>query len=159
MAALDLAQANGKPAQPLGPLCTTIIPPMSDTPTHWQHVANAPPPGAVLGRLQNLEDGQALMRVWEGSLPDPADKPFRYLLLRSGDCVRAYVNRCAHFGVPLAQKQEQLMFKPHTSITCNVHYARYDWNDGHCLGGDCDGEGLLPIPVVVDMQGDIRIGA
>ena len=128
---------------------------MSDTPTQWQDVANAPPPGAVLGRLQELEDGQARMLVWNGT--EAADKPFRYLLLRSGAGVHAYVNRCAHFGVPLAQKQEQLMFKAHTSITCNVHYARYDWQTGRCLGGDCDGEGLLPIPVEIDANGHIAI--
>ncbi len=126
-------------------------------PRLWNHIPNAPAPGAVLGALSDLADGQALMQVWEGSPPGPADKPFRYLLLRSGDTVHAYVNRCAHFGVPLAQKQAHLLFVPHTSITCNVHYARYDWHDGHCLGGECDGVGLLPIPVVLDAQGQICI--
>lgn len=122
---------------------------MDDTPTHWHELANAPAPGTLLGQLQDIDDGQACMQVYHDS--------FRYLLLRSGDAVYAYVNRCAHFGVPLAQKQEQLLFQPHTSLTCNVHYARYDWQTGCCLGGDCDGEGLLPIPVVVDSQGHIRI--
>ncbi len=126
-------------------------------PLLWNHVPNAPAPGAVLGALSDLADGQALMRVWDGGTPAPADKPFRYLLARSGSTVHAYVNRCAHFGVPLAQKQEHLLFVPHTSITCNVHYARYDWKDGHCLGGECEGVGLLPIPVALDAQGLIRI--
>lgn len=98
------------------------------------------------------------MLVWTGN-ETASDKPFRYLLLRSGDTVRAYVNRCAHFGVPLAQKQEHLLVQAHTSLTCNVHYARYDWHTGRCLGGDCDGEGLLAIPVAVDTQGHITIGA
>ena len=83
--------------------------------------------------------------------------PFRVLLLRSGEEVKAYVNRCAHFGVPLAARQEQLLFKPHVSITCNVHYARYRWADGVCESGDCEGESLIAIPVVVDAQGHIRI--
>jgi nitrite reductase/ring-hydroxylating ferredoxin subunit len=65
------------------------------------------------------------------------------------------VNRCAHFGVPLAARQDLLIFKPHTSISCNVHYARYRWSDGVCESGDCVGEALLPIPVQVDAQGHI----
>jgi nitrite reductase/ring-hydroxylating ferredoxin subunit len=49
------------------------------------------------------------------------------------------------------------MFVPHTSLTCNVHYARYRWSDGACAGGECDGVGLLPIPVLVDPEGRICI--
>ena len=116
--------------------------------------APRPPAGTVLGRLDALADGSATM----GELPAPegyAGQPFRYLLLRSGNAVKAYVNRCAHFGVPLAARQDLLIFKPHTSISCNVHYARYRWSDGVCESGDCVGEALLPIPVQVDAHGHI----
>ena len=84
-------------------------------------------------------------------------KPFAVLLLRSGAHIQAYVNRCAHFGVPLAAKQALLKFVPHTSISCNVHYARYRWSDGVCDRGDCEGESLIPIPVVMDAHGRICI--
>jgi nitrite reductase/ring-hydroxylating ferredoxin subunit len=82
---------------------------------------------------------------------------FRLIVLRSGDAVFGYVNRCAHFGVPLADKLEQLIFTPHESIVCNVHYARYGWRDGTCQRGDCDGEGLLPVPLEV-IDGNVHIG-
>lgn len=131
---------------------------MDNTPAHWHELANAPPCGTLLGRVADLRDGEARMLEWRGTEAAP-DTPFRYLLLRSGSAVHAYVNRCAHFGVPLAQKQEHLLFQAHTSLTCNVHYARYDWHSGRCLGGDCAGEGLLPIPVAVDAQGHITIAA
>ena len=75
------------------------------------------------------------------------EPPFKAILLRSGEQVFAYVNRCAHFGVPLAEKMEQLIFKPGQSLSCNVHYARYGWRDGSCQDGECDGEGLLPVPL------------
>ena len=71
----------------------------------------------------------------------------------------AYVNRCAHFGVPLAARQEQLIFKPHTSITCNVHYARYRWADGVCESGECEGESLIAVPLDVRADGTIHIAA
>jgi nitrite reductase/ring-hydroxylating ferredoxin subunit len=83
--------------------------------------------------------------------------PFKILLLRSGSEIKAFANRCAHFGVPLAAQQEQLKFQPHTSITCNVHYARYRWSDGICDKGECEGEALIAIPVQVDAQGRICI--
>ena len=77
------------------------------------------------------------------------DKPYRVILLRSGGDVLAYVNRCAHFGVPLAEKVEHLYLVPHESLRCSVHAARYRWADGVCIQGDCEGESLLKIPVQV----------
>jgi nitrite reductase/ring-hydroxylating ferredoxin subunit len=113
----------------------------------------------LLGQRDALSDGEARMLVWDAHPAPAAKDAFRYLLLRSGTSVRAYVNRCAHFGTPLAQKQEQLLYQPHLRITCNVHYAHYDWHSGQCLGGECSGVGLLPIPVEVDAQGAIRIAS
>ncbi len=117
-----------------------------------------PAPGTVLGRLDALADGSATMG--ELAAPDPqSQKPFRYLLLRSGGAVKAYENRCAHFGVPLAARQDLLIFKPHTSISCNVHYARYRWSDGVCESGDCVGEALPALPVQVDAEGNIYMAS
>jgi nitrite reductase/ring-hydroxylating ferredoxin subunit len=120
-------------------------------PVPWFDLPHAPAIGTVLGQRHALPDGHATMHTVDGP------QPFRVLLLRSGDAVKVYANRCAHFGVPLAAKQEQLLFKPHISITCNVHYARYRWADGVCESGECEGESLIAIPVVVDAQGQIRI--
>jgi nitrite reductase/ring-hydroxylating ferredoxin subunit len=123
----------------------------------WHTLPHAPAPGTLLGLRDALVDGQALMhQVFAAS--DPAQQhPFRILLLRSGKEVKAYVNRCAHFGVPLAARQDQLQFQPHTSLTCNVHYARFRWSDGVCDRGDCEGDSLIAIPVDVDADGAIRI--
>lgn len=120
---------------------------LSNDPHHWHEVPHAPKVGTTLTTLAELPDGQATL----------CGEPFRVLLLRSGSVVKAYVNRCAHFGVPLATKQSQLLFQAHTSITCNVHYARYRWTDGYCEAGDCTGESLLSIPVLVDAQGQVCI--
>ena len=120
-------------------------------PRIWHDLPHAPALGTVVCKLDTLPDGQATM------LTVGQDPGFKVLLLRSGEVAKAYVNRCAHFGVPLAAKQEQLLFKPHLSVSCNVHYARYRWADGVCESGDCEGEALLPIPVTVDAQGQICI--
>ncbi|MBK7001565.1 MAG: Rieske 2Fe-2S domain-containing protein [Rhodoferax sp.] len=126
-------------------------------PLHWFELPNAPAPGTPLCAWQSLTDGEPmLMELDTGGGPA---KPFRLMLLRSGMEVKAFVNRCAHFGVPLAGKQAQLIFKPHTSITCNVHYARYRWSDGVCDTGDCEGESLTPVPLEQDEQGQLCIGS
>lgn len=136
--------------------------PAPTAPCFWHELPNAPAVGAVLGHLDALPDGQATMSTLEANANatvtgSPAAPPFRILLLRSGQEVKAYVNRCAHFGVPLAARQDQLLFQAHVSISCNVHYARYRWQDGVCERGDCAGESLLAIPVRVNAQGEICI--
>ncbi len=127
-------------------------------PRHWHEVPHAPAPGAVLGQMQALADGSATLREITSDTSTPGEPAvFRYLLLRSGDAVRAFVNRCAHFGVPLAARQDLLKFLPHLQVTCNVHYAHYRWSDGLCTAGDCKGESLLAIPTATDANGTIRI--
>lgn len=117
----------------------------------WNHLPGAPEEGIVLARLEDIADGGArLLSLGSGATS------FGVILLRSGDSVLAYVNRCAHFGVPLAAKVEHLYLKPHQSLTCSVHYARFRWQDGFCLKGDCEGESLLKIPVTV-AEGNIVI--
>lgn len=74
---------------------------------------------------------------------------FHLLVLRSGENCFAYENRCPHFGVPLAARDEQLIFTSHESVSCNTHYARFRWQDGFCESGDCAGESLAPIALAV----------
>ena len=85
-------------------------------------------------------------------------KPFRLVLLRDGEQVTAFVNRCPHFGVPLATQQSQLIFVPKVSLTCNVHYTRFRWSDGVCEAGQCVGDRLLAVPLAVADDGQVQIG-
>jgi nitrite reductase/ring-hydroxylating ferredoxin subunit len=116
---------------------------LEETPC-WHELPHAPAASSRLADLTELPDGGA---HFLGFGPDAA--PFRLVLLRSGEKVYGYVNRCAHFGVPLTAKKEHLILKPHESISCNVHYARFRWQDGFCVSGDCAGESLIAVPVVV----------
>ncbi len=126
-------------------------------PPPWHALAHAPAAGTVLGQRAALADGQPMLH--SVFAPDDVAQahPFRVILLRSGQDITVYANRCAHFGVPLAATQQQLIFRPHQSLSCNVHYARYRWSDGVCVQGDCEGESLVRIPVTVDADGCIRI--
>jgi nitrite reductase/ring-hydroxylating ferredoxin subunit len=124
----------------------------------WHTLPNAPAAGTALLPRDALQDGQVLLHQAFAASDAQQQAPFALLLLRSGDAVIVFVNRCAHFGVPLAARQEHLMFNPHTSITCNVHYARYRWSDGVCDRGDCEGEALIAVPLQIDAAGMVCIG-
>lgn len=125
-------------------------------PLHWTDLPGAPAVGTWVGNLPSFADCQATMVNLPGA---PAGAPgFKLLVLRQGERVHAFANRCAHFGVPLAAKVEQLISTPLKSLTCNVHYARYAWATGACEAGECDGEALIDVPIDHD-NGVLRIGA
>ena len=108
----------------------------------WRRHPDLPPTGSVLCRLDEIPDGGGHVLAF-----GDGDEPLRILLLRSGDAVSAWHNRCPHFGMPLAVRDDLLIVKAHVSVKCNVHYARFRWHDGVCDDGECVGEGLAPIPV------------
>jgi nitrite reductase/ring-hydroxylating ferredoxin subunit len=136
---------------------TTIAIQAIAAPPAWHSLPHAPAPGTLLGQRDDLPDGQVLLHQVFAVSDTTQQHPYRILLLRSGQQVLAYANRCAHFGVPLAAKQEHMQFVPHLSLSCNVHYARYRWSDGVCDRGDCVGESLVAIPLDINGAGVIRI--
>ena len=129
----------------------------SNSPQNWYDLPRAPAPGTALGSVSELPDGMATLQALDTG--GGVAQPFRLLLLRDGAQVRAFVNRCPHFGVPLAAKQSLLISQPGNSITCNVHYARFRWSDGMCDSGECVGEGLMPVPLVISANGQLSIGS
>jgi nitrite reductase/ring-hydroxylating ferredoxin subunit len=129
----------------------------SNSPQHWFDLPRAPAPGTALGLFSELQDGQATLLALDTG--GGVAQPFRLLLVRDGAQVRAFVNRCPHFGVPLAARQALLISQPGNSITCNVHYARFRWSDGVCESGECVGEGLMPVPLDISADGQLTIAA
>ncbi len=113
----------------------------------------APGAGERVCGVSNLPDNAGKEFIFgEG------DKPFRMFVVRQGGDVRAYVNACAHFGVPLNPgPTHDFLTKDKTKLLCQVHYAKYAIDDGQCLNDECDGEGLEPIPVAV-RDGAVFIG-
>ena len=108
----------------------------------WQALPSAPAAGTPVCPLAEIADGGGRMFTFPGT-----DKEFRLLVLRSGATCLGYVNRCPHFGVPLAARDDQLLLSPQQWVKCNTHYARFRWHDGYCESGDCEGESLLPVPL------------
>lgn len=91
-------------------------------------------------------------------LPNPGSRGFTVadcagLLIRHGDLLRAYRDRCPHIGGPLAWlpdgRPNRHLDADEIPIECTLHGARFLIDDGTCVHGPCLGAALKPLPVKV----------
>lgn len=68
--------------------------------------------------------------------------------------VYGFLNRCAHVPVELDWQEGEFFDHSRLYLICAVHGALYDPQSGRCLGGRCNGRGLVPVPV---MERDGRV--
>lgn len=102
------------------------------------------PPGIALGPLDLIADGEARNFV----IQMKAGR-FHGFVVRKGDRVFGYRDRCPHMGLPLAQELDKYLSSGGELISCSWHGALFDIESGRCLGGPCAGAGLTPWPVTV----------
>lgn len=107
------------------------------------------PPGVRLAALDDIADGAARNFV----LQMKAGR-FHGFVVRKGDHVFGYRDRCPHMGMPLAQELDRYLTSGSELIVCSWHGALFDIESGYCVGGPCAGARLTPWPVVV-ADGDI----
>jgi nitrite reductase/ring-hydroxylating ferredoxin subunit len=111
----------------------------------WRTWPFAPAEGTALCTLADIpENGAKEVVFGEGY------DCFRVLLLRSGEGVRAYRNRCAHAHIPLNYEPELFHVLDGGVLMCAHHGAMYRIADGVCFDGPCEGASLMPIPVAVE---------
>lgn len=95
-------------------------------------------------RLADLADpGSREFSVGEG------DWPYRGFVVRHGDRVRAYRNRCVHAGHPLNWKPDAFLTRDGDYIICASHGAMFAPDDGACVAGPCAGRSLERLAVEV----------
>jgi len=80
-------------------------------------------------------------RVGEGAWP------LSGFLVRKGNRVHAYQNRCPHAGHPLNLKPDEFLTPDHSLIVCCSHGALFEIDTGYCVDGPCAGQSLRPVPV------------
>lgn len=94
-------------------------------------------------------------------LADPGSRAFERIdgrgqracvLIRRGEQVWAYENRCPHTGASLDWRPGQVLNPEGTHIQCALHLAQFRMEDGLCVHGPCVGQALAP--VAVRRQGD-----
>ncbi len=61
--------------------------------------------------------------------------------------VFAYFNRCGHVPVELDWQHNEFFDNSKLYLICATHGALYAPESGRCLGGRCNGKGLMPLPV------------
>ncbi|MFO7275869.1 MAG: Rieske (2Fe-2S) protein [Pseudomonadota bacterium] len=100
----------------------------------------------VLCALEDLPDGGC-----RGFTAGEGDWPLRGLLVRVGDEVRGYVNRCPHAGHPLDLLPGRFLSPDGALILCSSHGALFDKLTGSCIAGPCAGRSLRAVPLrIVD---------
>jgi nitrite reductase/ring-hydroxylating ferredoxin subunit len=100
--------------------------------------------GISLGPLDLIADGAARNYVLQ-----IGDKRFHGFVVRRGEAVFGYVDRCPHAGLPLAQALDQYLTPDGGLIACSWHGAMFTIEAGTCVGGPCVGAKLSPWPVEV----------
>ncbi|WP_369059748.1 Rieske (2Fe-2S) protein [Caulobacter sp. 73W] len=104
----------------------------------------ATPAGVRLGPIELVADGKARNLVLE-----IGDGRFHGFIVRRGEAVFGYVDRCPHAGLPLAQKLDDYLTPDGGLIACSWHSALFEIDSGVCVGGPCLGQKLTPWPVEV----------
>jgi nitrite reductase/ring-hydroxylating ferredoxin subunit len=108
------------------------------------------PPGVRLLALDDIPDGGARNFVLEMR----AGRSHGFVV-RKGDQVFGYRDRCPHMGMPLAQELDRYLTSGGELILCSWHGALFDIESGRCVGGPCAGGGLSSWPLAV-VDGMIR---
>lgn len=98
----------------------------------------------VVCRLGDLEEHGA-----RGFTVGAGAWPLRAFVVRCGNEVRGYVNRCPHAGHPLDLRPHRFLTQDRAMILCSSHGALFEKDAGRCLAGPCAGEQLRAVPLEV----------
>jgi len=73
---------------------------------------------------------------------------FQVILVRQGETIHAWRNRCPHIGVGLDWGDGRCLTAPNT-LTCMMHGATFQADTGLCTDGPCRGDVLTAVPITV----------
>jgi nitrite reductase/ring-hydroxylating ferredoxin subunit len=75
------------------------------------------------------------------------DWPLRGFVVRRGQEVHGYVNRCPHAGHPLNLRPHDFLAPGGALLLCNSHGALFEMTTGLCVAGPCAGARLRRVPL------------
>jgi nitrite reductase/ring-hydroxylating ferredoxin subunit len=80
----------------------------------------------------------------------------RIFVVRKGEVLAAYRNRCPHTGAPLEWLPDQFFDLDNSFIQCALHGALFRPEDGYCVRGPCAGQSLQMLDLAV-IEGCLRV--
>lgn len=86
----------------------------------------------VLLQTKDLADGESRAVV----LPAEAGG-YDGFVVRQGDEIFGYINRCPHTGAPLDWSPDQFLNADRSYIICAMHGALFEIDTGRCVAGPC----------------------
>lgn len=95
----------------------------------------------------------------ENIVKDDAGRKMDLFLVKDGKKVRGYFNICPHQGTPLDIKPDVFLDIERKYIQCTTHSAKFRKRDGLCISGPCTGSKLMKLPITVDKDGAVLLGA
>lgn len=119
----------------------------------WRTRPRAPMPGAALGPLDEIPDGDAKEYVF-----GRGTTVFSMFVVRRANEVFGYLNICPHYSSRLNCRAGEFLSEDRSRIRCTMHFAEYRIEDGFGVAGAGEGCWLDPVPVHVE-NGMIVISA
>lgn len=80
-------------------------------------------------------------------------------VLRRGDQVRAWRDRCPHHGTPLPWRKDAYLNAAGDRVVCSAHGALFEPESGLCVQGPCLGERLRALPCTLTDDGELLLDA
>lgn len=98
----------------------------------------------VLLQTEDLADGESQGVM----LPSEAGGGEGFVV-RQGDEIFAYINRCPHTGAPLDWSPHQFLNADGSYIICAMHGALFEIESGRCVAGPCVNQFLHKLEIKV----------
>lgn len=83
--------------------------------------------------------------------------PLNGFVVRHGNAIHAYLNKCPHAGHPLNLRPDAFLTPDRSMLVCSSHGALFELATGYCVDGPCSGESLVRLPVEV-VHGYVLLG-
>ena len=100
---------------------------------------------AVLLEKIDFSDGES-----RGLMLPPEAGDCEGFVVRRGDDLFAYINRCPHTGAPLDWSPDQFLNADGSYIICAMHGALFEIESGLCIYGPCVNRSLEPLSVKLE---------